>query len=244
MSIFKLRNLALSSLVISGGLLLSSLGSAAQAFYLGGDTHNFGSHDVGATINLFQDSSNDVRFEITVDDSVNMADITGVFFNLKNESLLPGLSQTSGTYQVQGKGRNDGLITKDYVSGSQFGPANSVNSINGRNLNGSANAAFDGALAIGATGKSAQGIADDHQFVSFTLSHSSGLKVDDFIGEDFGLRMQSVGDSREGSAKLIGQLMRQDVKVEPPAGVPEPATLAALGVVGLGLLKVKRNPGA
>lgn len=240
----KCGSLVLSSLVVTGTVLFSSIGSVASAASMGfslGGADNFGSEPVKADF-MLTEVNGGVRFDVTVDTSVNMADLRGVFFNIKDESLLSGLTYTSGTYETK-KGKN--IVENDYITDVKIGPANQVSDLgNGVNLNGNgAVGGFDGGFEVGTSGIG----KDDLQFASFTLSHSTkSLGLSDFEGQGFGVRMTSVGANREGSSKVDGYI--PPFNPDPGSNdksdsvdIPEPSALAALGLVMLGATKIKRK---
>lgn len=118
-----------------------------------------------------------------------IGDIQGLFFDIGNESLLGGMT-----------------VTGTDVTGSEF-DANSVSNLgNGVNMNGQSDP-FDGGVRIGT-----QGIGkDDIQETTFIL-HADGLTLVDFSGQEFGLRLTSVGDEdgeRDDSLKLTGECKDQ-----------------------------------
>ncbi len=188
-------------------------------------------------INEFTGSDTQVRF--TLDDTIagtgkvqfkvdylatgsnTLADIRGIFFNIKDDSLLNGL-QVSGTN----------------ITAKQFGPAGKVETVgsNNNNLNGGGSTKlFDAGFEIG---KEGIGKGDDFQSTTFTLSHlTQALTLDQFYSQDFGVRLMSVGsgNSRNGSSKLLGI---SSIKPTTPKKVPEPTTIVALSLFAVGALKL------
>ena len=134
-----------------------------------------------------------VQFKVDVDKSISIGDIRGVFFNFFDDTLLSGLKLFSGTD----------------VTATAFGPAGKVNSVgsSNNNLNGDGKNNehyFDAGVEIGQEGIG--GNKGDIQSTIFTLSHTSvALSLAQFYGQDFGVRLMSVGtgNNREGSSKLI-----------------------------------------
>jgi hypothetical protein len=195
------------------------------------------------TINEFTGS--DARVKFTLDDlngsgqikftvdyvatgNNTIADLRGVFFDIKDDSLLSGLQ----------------LASAPNITASKFGPAGTINQVgsNSNNVTGSGNVKFDIGLEIGR-----QGIAngDDFQTTSFILSHASkALTLDLFSQQNFGARIMSVGsgNSRNGSSKLRGQAPLYTPPPPPPKKIPEPATTAALGLfIAASLGVAKKN---
>lgn len=144
----------------------------------------------------------------TNEDSTIIGDISGLFFDVADESLLNGLS-----------------VTGEDVTGSKFG-ANAVSNLGkGVNMHGAGepgDGPFDAGVKFGSPGKS----ADDIQETSFTLSHDDfALTLEDLSEMDFGVRLTSVGPQdgpREGSLKLIDQApVVQDLPDEDTPNIPE-----------------------
>ncbi len=197
------------------------------------------------TINDFTGS--DTRVKFTLDDAIagsgkvqfkvdylstgsnTIADIRGIFFNIKDDSLLNGL-------------KIENLAATD-ITAKKFGPAGSISSIGSgsNNLNGGGGS-FDIGVEIGQEGIG-QG-KGDIQSTIFTLSHASqALTLAQFSEQNFGVRLMSVGsgNNRNGSSKLKGQAPYYTPPPPPPVKVPEPGTIAALGLFALGGLKVAKK---
>lgn len=202
------------------------------------------------TINDFTGADTQVKF--TLDDAIagagkvqfkvdylstgsnTIADMRGIFFNIFDDTLLSGL-------QVTGK-------VTGQVTASQFGPAGKVNTVgsNNNNLNGGGKNgeinSFDAGVEIGQEGIG-QG-KGDIQSTTFTLSHiSKVLTLDQFSGQNFGVRLMSVGSgsNRNGSSKLKGQAPFYTPPAPSPKKVPEPTTAAALGLFAVGALRVAKK---
>jgi hypothetical protein len=163
----------------------------------------------------------DVGVSVVTDSTnPNTADILGIFFDISNDSLLGGFS----------------FLGDDITQIDQSGGVTSVGGGNNMNGGGIANPGpFDIGLRIGTSGI---GSGDDFQTTSFVLSHvSAPLDLSLFTGQDFGVRLQSVGlpdGAREGSSKLTGVVPPPSVN-EP---VPEPASLALWGIGGVSFVIV------
>ncbi|MDZ8237409.1 MAG: hypothetical protein RMZ69_09600 [Nostoc sp. ChiQUE01a] len=200
------------------------------------------------TINDFTGADTQVKF--TLDDAIagagkvqfkvdylstgtnTIADIRGIFFNIKDDSLLGGL-------------KIENLAATD-VTATKFGDPGKVDSVgsNNNNLNGNGNQKnfFDAGVEIGQEGIG-QG-KGDIQSTIFTLSHTSqALTLAQFSEQNFGVRLMSVGsgNNRNGSSKLKGQAPYYTPPPPPPAKVPEPTTTVALGLFALGGLKVAKK---
>ncbi|MBW4423489.1 MAG: PEP-CTERM sorting domain-containing protein [Nostoc desertorum CM1-VF14] len=196
------------------------------------------------TINDFTGADTQVKF--TLDDAIagsgkvqfkvdylstgnnTIADIRGVFFNILDNTLISGL-QVVGTD----------------VTAKIFDPNGKIKSVGSgsNNLNGG-NVAFEAGVEIGQEGIG-QG-KGDIQSTIFTLSHSSqALTLAQFSQQNFGVRLMSVGsgDTRGGSSKLEGQAPYYNYTPPqpPPKKVPEPTTVAALGLFALGALRVAKK---
>ncbi len=201
--------LASSLVTVASFPIASSASSPVNAATLSFDVFEFTGDNAQARLSL-DDTGGVVKF--TVDNVNPISDIRGVFFNILNDSLLSDLT-----------------VTGTSVTGFQFGPAGMVSDLgNGANITPKK---FDAGVEIGTPGIG----KDDIHSTMFTVSRSSGvaLSLAQFVNQDFGLRLTSVGSDRTGSSKLVG--------TAPSQPVPEPGTMAATGLIvaGYGLLKKK-----
>ena len=130
----------------------------------------------------------------------NATGTTPTLSNLVVEEGRPASGTTSSAITTGGLGEND-------VTG--FTKTNSDVNMNGAGL--PEDGGYDVGVALGTSGIGIKG--DDVQAVSFTLAwpSGSGVTLDEFGNEDFGVRMMSIGSvdqyetfitSREGSAKV------------------------------------------
>ncbi len=158
---------------------------------------------------LVEQSGNDLRFTLTVDDSTtgNIGDLRGFFFDVSDESLLAGLTAS-------------GIDVTD-----QAYLANSVNNL-GQGAVIKPMGPFDAGVEFGTPGMG----KDDIQSTSFLLTHSSqSLALNSFFRKPVGInyitmavRGTSVGPQgglREGSSKT--------------AVIPEPASVLIWLSIGL-----------
>ena len=139
-----------------------------------------------ARITLTELPNGTIRVKVDVIDGT-IGDLRGLFFNISDESLVNGLS-----------------VSGDEVTDSKFKVNNVSNLAGGLNINGT-HTDFDGGVEIGTSGIG----KDDIQSTTFTLSHNSvDLTLDLFENQDFGVRLTSVGvgDNRNGSSKLVGNV--------------------------------------
>jgi hypothetical protein len=158
-----------------------------------------------------------VKVDVLSDPVSNISgDLQGVFFHIKDETLINTLS-------ISG-------ISGGAVGATQFGPANSVNDINGTLPIASANitpAVFDFGVTIGQQG----GNPVETTSTFNIISSSKTLTIQDFInanpdgdtggpdGYDIGVRLQST-TGLEGSSKLRGEIPPPPVEPPPtPDGV-------------------------
>ncbi|MFO7030650.1 energy transducer TonB, partial [Limnospira fusiformis CCALA 023] len=119
--------------------------------------------------------------QVTVDSVEPIADINGVFFNIEDSSLLDSLS-----------------VTGDDVTNSSFsGDVKRVRNTSISPLK------FDAGVQIGTPGIG----QDDIQSTVFVITaDGEELSLDQFVGQEFGVRLTSVqsGGSRSASSKLRG----------------------------------------
>lgn len=157
-----------------------------------------------------------------------IADIRGIFFNIKDDSLLNGL-------KIENLAKTDVTATK-FDAGKVTSVGSGSNNLNGGGVS------FDAGVEIGQEGIGKG--KGDIQSTIFTLSHiSKALTLAQFSEQNFGVRLMSVGsgNSREDSSKLKGQAPYYTPPPPPPKKVPEPGTVAALGLFALGALKVAKK---
>jgi len=133
------------------------------------------------------------------------ADLRGVFMNIADDSLLPGLS-----------------VTGDDVTSWDFS-GNVIDLGHGSNLNGGGTPCpCDFGIEIGSQGLG----SDDIASTSFVLSHDTqALSLSLFAGQGVGVRATSVGvnGNREGSSKTVALIP------EPSTAVLLLAGLCAIG---------------
>jgi len=217
--------LAATAVVIS-----SSAFSPANAASMSFTINDFTGADTRVKFTLDDAAAGSGKIQFKVDylstGSNTIADIRGIFFNIKDDSLLSGLK----------------VVGTD-ITASKFGPAGTINSIgsSSNNLNGGGGF-FDAGVEIGQEGIGKG--KGDIQSTIFTLSHTSqALTLAQFSEQNFGVRLMSVGskNNREDSSKLKGQAPYYTPPPPPPKKVPEPSTVAALGLFALGALKVAKK---
>lgn len=139
------------------------------------DVATFTGDDATASVTLEEVAEG---IKVTVGGFNTPADLRGVFFNLADPSLLAGL-----------------LVDGAEVTGSAFGSG-------GVSLDANVTpASFQGGVEIGTSDID----MDDIGMTMFTLSHAdTQLTLDQFLGQEFGVRLTSVGENRDGSSKLQG----------------------------------------
>lgn len=145
-----------------------------------------GSVSVAVTVTELDDGS--LKFDLSVlDDQGTIGDLNGLFFDMLDPTILDGLS-------------SDGAdITKEAYDAGDV-----TNLGGGVNMNGELTSAggYDVGIRFGTSGMA----KDDIQETSFVLSHSDiDLVLEDILGQDFGVRLTSVGEidgSRDDSLKL------------------------------------------
>ena len=155
---------------------------ASKTFTIGEFTGN----DIAANITLTE-VGGAIQVSVSVANGYS-GDLRGLFFHIGNESLISSLS-----------------ITGTDVTNRKFGPANSVDDVDGAVISPGK---FDFGVEIGSEGIG----KDDIRSTTFTISSSARtLTLADFInanpnGFDVGVRITSVGSDRQGSSKLGGEI--------------------------------------
>ncbi|NET78520.1 PEP-CTERM sorting domain-containing protein [Okeania sp. SIO1F9] len=154
--------------------------------------NNFGSDPVKLKVTL-EDIGNDIKFTVDVlqemaNGTGNIADLRGLFFDIADDTLLPGFSVTGAD-----------------VTNQIFDANNVIDLGQGVNLNGAGNQNFDAGVRFGTPGIG----SDDIRSTMFTLSHTSeDLSLELFEEEFFGARLTSTGpegSGRNGSSKIKGE---------------------------------------
>jgi hypothetical protein len=219
----KFVSIVVSFVTALGGMVVLHPNSA-QAASLSFNVFNFTGDTAQAKVTLTE-IDQAIQFEIDVIPSPNIGDLRGVFFNIADDSLISGLS-----------------VTGNNLGNTQFSAGSVINLGGGATLSGYANGKFDAGIEIG---KAGIGKGDDFQSAAFTLSHTSAvLTLSQFANQFFGVRITSVGElgsSRDGSSKLAGVVPTPPDDSEEPTEVPEPGAALALGLVGIGAWRLKRN---
>lgn len=203
---------SLAVLVFAGSATLAS--SATVQFSLDVVTPGQAS---SRTDVVLEDVTGGVTFSYTVNDPVNTADITAVYFNLGN-----GFSYSDLTFSGSAVTKTGG--TQRNIQGGNIGQY------------------FDVGAAIG----TAVGTLAPELFKSFVFSvFATDLDVSDFLGQTFAVRGVNVGAFPDGgflTSKNYGTAPDQ-VAPEQLAPVPLPAAgwMLIAGVGGLGAMSRRRR---
>lgn len=146
---------------------------------------------VGVVITVTEQSDGTLLFTADVDESTGaIGDLNALFFDMSDDSLVDGLSVTGVD------------VTADKFVADKVTKIDSFTNMNGETVNEYGK--FDGGVQFGTSGMA----TDDIQSTSFILGHDSvALTLDDILGQDFGVRLTSVGEingAREDSLKIGG----------------------------------------
>lgn len=187
----------------------------AGAATVSGDMNEFTGTDlIGRAV--FEQVGNDIKVTLTTVQEPghnNTGDWGGFWFNISDDSLLAGLS----------------VVGADITAFNFSGGVGSVGGAN-NNLNGGGSpGSMDAGIAFGVPGASS-GLLDT---TVFTLSHPDGLTLSIFENQTIAGRLQTVGPAPSGgggSSKIVGGL-----------NVPEPASLALIGIGSLLIAKRRTN---
>jgi VCBS repeat-containing protein len=162
------------------------------------------------TVKVTELAAGEFRFEVAQSGAV-VGDLRGLFFDVARESLVSGAGAQASVTGLVAKTQAGGVIG----SISTAAVADGDDSVTGV---GGGDNTMNGALAFGGLGQEAKGYdvglefgtsgmgKDDVGSASFTLK-LPGLTLADLAGQDFGVRMTSVGalgGDRGASVKLTG----------------------------------------
>jgi len=220
-----------SALLATGVAFTSTSFAPANAATLSTTFNEFTGDDATAEM-LIQDVTYNgkqaVQFDITVletenNSGVGTGDIRGFFFDILNNSLLANLGVVGTNLDIQS-------LTKSADNVSNTGGGNNING-------GGSSYKFDVGFGLGTSGASG-GIVSQTSFTVFNTAFD--LTTSEFIGQEFGLRLQTTGANGQGSSKLLASGITE-VVTPPPTQVPEPATLVGLGLAFGGMLASRRR---
>ena len=188
---------------------------ASTTFIIGdGASENIGSDPLQVQVTITDGDFNDdgvsdlqVNLEVV---SGFAADLRGFFFNVADNSLLSKLTVTGDDITATAFDTdNDGVPEIDSVGGggnviTPGGP-------------------FEAGVEIGDSGI---GMGDDFPSTTFVISTTDDtpLSLLETVGEDIGIRATSVGENREGSSKLTGEVPPPPNPDPDPEPDPEPET--------------------
>lgn len=177
-----------------------------------------------ANVEVINNGTENVTFSIDVEEPT-IADIIGFFFDLDADFANLEISAVTGTEA------NGVSIMLDDLN-LTINPAGGLTDLGGGiNLNGTGES-FQAGVSFGTNGIGGRGGNKlDVRSVEFTLSSTNGSNIE--IGDNFGLRLGSVGADREGSSKLINSEL-------PPQDAPF-STSAGVAFLGMALVALRRR---
>jgi hypothetical protein len=161
---------------------LSTVNAATCEFDI---SESFGGPDFQVTITL-EDVLDGVKITATGTDPSLIGDLRGVFFHVNDFAALAGLT-------VAGTDVTSFLVAEDAVQKLAKGAV----------MTGGGKPAhkYDVGVEIGTSGIG----KDDIQTTEFIIDSTAGLTIDDFINQEFGIRLTSVGAGpRKSSSKVAG----------------------------------------
>ncbi|MEH6741631.1 MAG: hypothetical protein V7695_24215, partial [Sulfitobacter sp.] len=148
--------------------------------------------DVKVGITITEQADGSLIFDLDVlDDTGVIGDLNGLFFDLADDSIADNLT-VSGTD-----------LTGENIDANSVSKVDGYNNVNGEVVK--EDGKFDVGVQFGTPGIG----EDDIQSTSFTLATSGGsaLSITDVMGQDFAVRLTSVGEingDRADSVKISG----------------------------------------
>jgi len=192
---------------ISLGIIATSClyANPAQALSFTAELEEFTGDNAAGKITIEDGFDGGIKFTAEITSPTISGDISGLWFGLKDTSLLSSLNISE--FVATGEETVINGIDPKYYFDSSLSPKSCVSNDSGpNNLNGGADKEFcksgltNGLISFGAG--SSEGLV---QKVTFLLSSTtSSLTVADF-NQAFGLRYQSTGISEKGSSKLTSK---------------------------------------
>lgn len=206
----------LTGALVMGTLAVGSLGqtSFAEAASISFSVTPFTNDSDPATATF---TLTDVAQGVQFNANTNNGDITGIFFDIANNSYLGGLQVTSSNFP---------FIFDQSGNVSDLGQ--------GVNLNGGGTfSPYEIGVKVGNSGGSPGDFFQSVQFTLSTIPNSglSPLTINQFLGQNFGLRLQSTSPSGSGSGDGSSKLQG--------TAVPTPALLP--GLIGMGIAALRKK---
>ena len=200
--------------VLCGGAAALALAPAAKAVSSQALATTFSGDPTAVEIELTQSGGDIV---VTVSVVQDHADLRAVYFNIEDDTLLPGISATGQD------------VTDFKIHTSNLGGNTSL-------VGNGSPCPCDIGVEIGVLGSGGpQGTGPDYiESTSFVLSHATlDLQIDQFMAQAVGVQVAGVGPRPcfDGAAKLAGVFAAQ---------VPEPAS-GLLVAAGLGVIALARR---
>ncbi|HEY9644771.1 MAG TPA: PEP-CTERM sorting domain-containing protein [Chroococcidiopsis sp.] len=213
----------LSSVFVATGLVMTtSAFSMASAASLNFNIEQFTGDNTRVNFFLDEVAPNTVRFQVSVltSDGNFSGDLVGLFFNVNDSFAVAPSGFSANLLDVTPNAGTANQLPSTFFLDKSGSTSDNITAVdNNVNLNGGGvSRNFDFGVQIGKGGAADRGAADFFTSATFDVS-ATGLKVEHFLGQSFGARLQST-TGPQGSSKLDGTA---PVPVAPPAPSPAPA---------------------
>lgn len=201
----------IKTFLLAAGLTIAATASSAATVSFVGSAQG-----TDYQIDFSDDAAGLIDVTVTATANPNNADLLGLAFD-----WLGTPAPTSSDFAFVSSNTGEGItaICEDALTCGQ-----------GLNFNGTGVTAFDYIVRMGS-----QGLFNGQYLNLFNFTIASGLALDDFLGESFGIRAQSTGPDGNDSLKLI------DFERVPPIPVPAAGFMLLLGLGGLAAVRRRKT---
>lgn len=209
--------MTIRKILLAAGLsLAASAASAATVSFVGS------AQGTDYQIDFSDDTAGLIDVTVTATANPNNADLFGLAFDWLGTPAPVGGTGPNSDFSFVSSNTGEGIVAVCVDTLSCGG---------GLNFNGTGVTAFDYIIRMGSAG-----LFNGQYLNFFNFTIASGLALDDFLGDSFGIRAQSTGPTGDDSLKLI------DFERVPPIPVPAAGFMLLLGLGGLAAVRRRKTP--